>query len=249
MFSGALVQMPCCSSSRYISNQPQGLRPRHVALPRTRGRLQVVAVGWDPEGILAEPKGGHISRRFIAKQSAQNEELKEQMNQAREEARKELSEKREARPQPTTHAELVEYLLDTEGGEMNFEVARTRPMLTDDLFTYLKDTISNERFAKNPNEQRLQEFEALESFLGDAVKALDDVTSKAAAPAERLRKLLQAPDKRKALLDMAAANEIDQPMLDLLKQNITAASASGQEKPAEFMQKVHDAARKYLITV
>lgn len=47
----------------------------------------------------------------------------------------------------------------------------------------------------------------------------------------------------------AAANEIDQPMLDLLKQNIAAATASGQEKPAEFMQKVHDAARKYLITV
>lgn len=47
----------------------------------------------------------------------------------------------QARPQPTTHAELLEYLLDTEGGEMNFEVARTRPMLTDDLFAYLKETI------------------------------------------------------------------------------------------------------------
>lgn len=209
----------------------------------------MVAVGWDPEGILAAPKGGHISRRFIAKQSEQNEELKEQMNKAREEARKELSQQREARKQPTSHAELVEYLLDTEGGEMNFEVARTRPLLTDDLFAYLKDNISNERFAKTPNEQRLQELEALESFLMDAVKALDEVTSKAAAPAERLRKLLQAPDKRQALLDMAAANEIDQPMLDLLKQNIAAASASGQEKPAEFMQKVHDAARKFLITV
>ena len=49
----------------------------------------------DPEGILAAPKAGHISRRFIAKQAEQNEELKEQMNKAREEARKELSEKRE----------------------------------------------------------------------------------------------------------------------------------------------------------
>lgn len=211
--------------------------------------MQVVAVGWDPEGILAAPKGGHISRRFISKQTEQNEELKEQMNQAREEARKELSEQREARVQPTSHAEIVEYLLDTEGGEMSFEVARTRPMLTDDLFTYLKEQISAERFAKTSNEQRLQELEALESFLTDAVKALDDVTAKAAAPADRLRKLLQSPDKRRALLDMAAANEIDQPMLDLLKQNIAAATAGGQEKPAEFMQKIHDAARKYLITV
>jgi hypothetical protein len=48
----------------------------------------------------------------------------------------------QARVQPTSHAEIVEYLLDTEGGEMSFEVARTRPMLTDDLFTYLKEQIS-----------------------------------------------------------------------------------------------------------
>lgn len=47
----------------------------------------------------------------------------------------------------------------------------------------------------------------------------------------------------------AARNEIDQTMLDLLIQNIEAAKAEGQDKPAEFMQKIHDAARKYLITV
>lgn len=47
----------------------------------------------------------------------------------------------------------------------------------------------------------------------------------------------------------AGNNEIDQPLLDLLQQNITAAKASGQDKPAEFMEKVHDAARRYMITV
>ena len=37
-------------------------------------------------------------------------------------------------------------------------------------------------------------------------QALDEVTAKAMAPAEKLRSLLQAPDKRKALLDMACAS-------------------------------------------
>jgi hypothetical protein len=36
----------------------------------------------------------------------------------------------------------------------------------------------------------------------------------------------------------AGNNEIDQPLLDLLQQNIAAAKAADQEKPAEFMQKV-----------
>ncbi len=53
-----------------------------------------------------------------------------------------------------------------------------------------------------------------------------------------------------ALRDVAAGNnEIDQPLLDLLQQNIDAAKASGQEKPAEFMEKVRDAAKRYMITV
>ena len=39
--------------------------------------------------------------------------------------------------------------------------------------------------------------------------------------------------------DIAAGNnEIDQPLLDLLQQNIAAAKAANQEKPAEFMEKV-----------
>lgn len=38
----------------------------------------------------------------------------------------------------------------------------------------------------------------------------------------------------------AGDNEIDQPLLDLLQQNIAAAKAANQEKPAEFMQKVHE---------
>lgn len=244
------MRTPCCSCNLSPIERVQALPFSRAGRLRYGRRycLQVVAVGWDPEGILGAPTGNHISRRMLQKQVAENAELKETMAKARDEAKRELTQKREARVQPKTHAELIEYMLDTEGDEMTFEVARCRPLLTEEFFTYLKGQISEQRFAKVPNEERLAELESLLEFLGPAIKALDEVTAKAAEPAERLRKLLQAPDKRETLLEMAGDNEIDQPLLDLLQQNIAAAKAANQEKPAEFMQKVHDAARKYLIT-
>ena len=47
----------------------------------------------------------------------------------------------QARKLPTTHAEAVDFFLETEGGEMEFEAARCRPMLTEDFFAYLKQQI------------------------------------------------------------------------------------------------------------
>ena len=45
----------------------------------------------------------------------------------------------------------------------------------------------------------------------------------------------------------AECNQIDEPLLNLLKQNAAAARAAGQPEPAEFMEKIRDAARKFLI--
>ena len=45
--------------------------------------------------------------------------------------------------------------------------------------------------------------QVLRTSISLLTQALDEVTAKAAAPAERVRSLLQAPDKRKALLAMA----------------------------------------------
>lgn len=50
-------------------------------------------------------------------------------------------------------------------------------------------------------------------------QALDEVTAKAMAPAAKLRSLLQAPDKRKALLDMACASH-SPPSLDIVPDDI-----------------------------
>ncbi len=51
----------------------------------------------DPEGILAAPKGGHISRRTFQKQLAEDKTLAEQVEREREVARQELQARRDVR--------------------------------------------------------------------------------------------------------------------------------------------------------
>ena len=43
----------------------------------------------------------------------------------------------QARKQPSSQAEVIEYLLSTETGEMQYETARCRPQLDAAFFTYL----------------------------------------------------------------------------------------------------------------
>jgi len=50
------------------------------------------------------------------------------------------------------------------------------------------------------------------------------------------------------LLCRVQANEIDVALLDLLQQNIEAARTAGQEEPAKFMEKVRQAAMKFMVT-
>jgi hypothetical protein len=48
----------------------------------------------------------------------------------------------------------------------------------------------------------------------------------------RLQKLLTSKDKKQCILDMAAANEIDLALIQLLQQNIDGATAAGREDVA-----------------
>ena len=43
----------------------------------------------------------------------------------------------QARKQPTSQAETIEYLLSTETGEMQYETARCRPQLDASFFSFL----------------------------------------------------------------------------------------------------------------
>lgn len=47
----------------------------------------------------------------------------------------------QARKQPTSHGELVEYLLTTEQPEMEYETARCRPLLTQEFMAFLQQEI------------------------------------------------------------------------------------------------------------
>lgn len=68
------------------------------------------------------------------------------------------------------------------------------------------------------------------------------------APAERLRKLLSAKDKKATILEMAGANEIDTDLTALLDINIEGAKAAGQpEQVIEFLAKIRTAITKYVI--
>ena len=49
----------------------------------------------DPEGILAAPRAGHLNRQQLQKQVQVDQELQEQANRARDEARSELMRQRE----------------------------------------------------------------------------------------------------------------------------------------------------------
>ena len=53
------------------------------------------ACAQDPEGILATPRGGHISRQQTRKNMQENLELQKQYDAAKEEAAEELRQKRE----------------------------------------------------------------------------------------------------------------------------------------------------------
>ncbi|DBA65714.1 hypothetical protein WJX79_007452 [Trebouxia sp. C0005] len=222
---------------------------KRAKVQRHRGgkRLQVVAVGWDPEGILRAPQGDHISRRTMSKQVEDNKEMQADLAKREAELKAEMEQSRQARKQPTTQAQVIEYLLSTETGEMQYETARCRPQLDDSFFAYLDSQIAEQRFASPMNENRLAELESLREFLKETVALLDSRTKQIAAPAERLKALLMSKDKKAAILEMAESNQIDEPLLNLLKQNADAARAAGQPEPAEFMEKIRDAARKFLI--
>ncbi|CAL5222746.1 g5153 [Coccomyxa viridis] len=224
----------------------------YIGLRRsTRGRRlhqRISAVGWDPEGILAAPKGGHISRRTFQKQLAEDQTLAEQVEREREIARQELEARRDARVQPSSHGELIEYLLSTEQPEMEYETARCRPLITQDFLAFLQQEIGAERFKPSVNEGRVSELEFLQQYLKDALAKLDSQIEGKVAPLERMKRLLTAPDKKATLLEMAGNNEIDNGLLDLLQENIDAAKAAGQPEPAQFMEKVRDAAKKFVMS-
>ncbi|PNH11257.1 hypothetical protein TSOC_001880 [Tetrabaena socialis] len=187
----------CSYSSARASGGPCKSR-RPVGSRRTV--MRVVAVNYDPENLFpATPDTGIIERRMRQKMMEKDKDFAKSMARANDDIRRQVLVRRELRTPPAEHVELIEFMLNTEAEDMEFEVARCRPKFTPAFFKALDSIIGSERFNAKPDQE------------------------------------------------MAAANEIDIALVQLLQQNIEAAKAAEQTAAADFMEKVKVAVSKYLV--
>eukprot|EP01026_Neomeris_dumetosa_P006205 TRINITY_DN11974_c0_g1_i8.p1 TRINITY_DN11974_c0_g1~~TRINITY_DN11974_c0_g1_i8.p1 ORF type:complete len:277 (+),score=45.69 TRINITY_DN11974_c0_g1_i8:55-831(+) len=206
-----------------------------------RGVVKVVNVGWDPDNVLGPPQSGHIARREAQKKYGQSGSMVTDLSGS--------SSLQTDREIPEKDEELVEYFLVTQTSQMETEVARCRPRLSDEFFRVLDRTIGEKRLLESGQEDRVKELEALRSYLKQAVETLDSITKELATTTlDRLRKLLTAPDKQATILEMAERNEIDKALIELLNQNIESAKASGNDKAVQFMEKLRGLCVKHVLT-
>ena len=206
---------------------------------------QALEISYDPEGLFPEVDEVAASMLIDKKLKQQEIDLEKKEREAAQEeydkAREELEAAREARIQPTTHAELVAYFFDTEMQEMEYEIVKQRPLLTDDFFAFLI-----ERKDAEEDEEERGKLEALYQVTSEFVGFVDQTTRAMLSPLERLKKLLEEPDKRAMTLEMVDKDELDLNLMALLKTNINTARQGGQEDAALFMEKIYAAAAKFV---
>ncbi|KAJ1701773.1 hypothetical protein LUZ63_001552 [Rhynchospora breviuscula] len=171
--------------------------------PTRRSSIKIQCVGWDPEGILGPPQGGHIARmefkRRMDKDSAAREAFQREVKQEQEQRRA----KREARVAPDSIEGLVEYFLDTEAREIEIEIARLRPRLDKAFFDHIQREIAQIRFAVNKTQamdDRLIELEAMQKVLLEGAEAYDKMQADMVSARENLMKILQSKDRKSTIL-------------------------------------------------
>ncbi|KAJ0968698.1 hypothetical protein J5N97_021575 [Dioscorea zingiberensis] len=216
------------------------------AKPRS-GRIS--CIGWDPDGVLGPPKGGHIARLEFKKRLEKDADVREAFNREVREERERRRARREERVVPETNEGLVEYLLDTEARELEFEIARLRPRLNKDFFDHLRLELGQLRFAMSRTkemEDRLIELEAMEKVLLEGTEAYDNMQEDLVSVKERLMKILQSKDRKSTLLDMVERNELSRSVLALLDENIASAVKSNQQEAVAFMEDVRASILKYI---
>lgn len=210
---------------------------------------RILCIGWDPEGVLGPPKTGHLARLELKRRLERDAEAREAFQrQAREEKERRQS-LRQSRVLPDTPQELIEYLLDTEAQEIEFEIARMRPRLNQEFFSQLKLELGQLRFAVNRTqlmEDRLIELEALEKAIQEGVEAYDKMQDELIKARENLTKILTSKDVKATLLEMVERNEINRSLLALLDENIASAQRGNQKQAAEYMEKLRGAVLKYI---
>ena len=218
---------------------------RKKVLKADEAGQQALEISYDPEGLFPEVDETSASMLIDKKLRARELELEKKEDEERQEeyekAREELEAARDARVQPTTHAELVAYFFDTEFNEMEYEIVKQRPKLTDAFFAHLL-----EAKAAETDEEERGKLDALYTVTSEFVGFVDQTTRAMLSPLERLTKLLNAPDKRAMILEMVDNDELDLNLMALLKTNINTARQGGAEDAAVFMEKIYKAAAKFV---
>jgi len=206
---------------------------------------QALEISYDPEGLFPDVDetassmliDKKLRQREMELDKAEEDERKEEY----EKARAELEAAREAREQPGTNQEVIDYLFATEFNEMEYEIVKQRPKLTDEFFAFLIERMNTVDDADEKGK-----LDALYKVTGDFVGFVDQTTRAMLSPLERLTKLLNSKDKRSMILEMVDKDELDVNLMALLKTNINTARTGGAEDAAVFMEKIYKAAAKFV---
>ncbi|KAH9777414.1 Dimethylallyl adenosine tRNA methylthiotransferase [Citrus sinensis] len=185
----------------------------------------------DPEGILGSAQTGHIARLEFKRRLEKDAEAREAFEQhVRDEAERRRA-RRQSRVLPDTAEEMIEYFLDTEAQELEFEIARLRPRLNQEFFSHLKFELGQLRFAVSKTqdmEDRLIELEALQKALLEGTEAYDNMQADLITARKSLTKILTSKDVKATLLELVEQNKINRSLLTLLDENIANAQKSDQ---------------------
>nr|GLL48588.1 uncharacterized protein LOC109153087 [Ipomoea trifida] len=203
------------------ANFRRGTLPKRYTNFRTTIRCSG-RVEWDPEGVLGPPQSGHIARLEFTTRLEKDKEAREAFERHVREEKERRRALRESRAIPDKVEDLVEYFLDTEAQEIEFEIARLRPRLNKDFFDHLKLELGKLRFAVSKTKADL-------------------VTARAS-----LTMILTSKNVKATLLEMVEQNKINTPLLAILDENIASAHDSNQKEIAEYMEKIRAAVLKYI---
>ncbi|CAA7403626.1 unnamed protein product [Spirodela intermedia] len=223
--------------------------PAGAAQGSSRRCRGIRCVGWDPEGILGPPRGGHIARLEFTKRLMKDADAREEFNRQLRQENERRRALRESRAVPDKIPELIEFFLDTEARELEYEIARLRPRLTKEFFDHVQLELSQLRFAVSRTkemEDRLIELEAMQKVLQEGTEAYDKMQADLVLARERLSKILQSKDRKATLLEMVERNELTRSVLALLDENIASAINSDQKEAAAFMENIRATMLKYM---
>ncbi|BBN69848.1 hypothetical protein Prudu_1199S000200 [Prunus dulcis] len=170
------------------------------------------------EGVLGPPQTGHLARIEFKRRLERDADAREAFE------RQVIEEKSASRAAPDTAEELIEYFLNTEAREIEFEISRLRPRLDKEFFSHLQYELGQLRFAVSKTqdiEDRLIELEALQKALQEGTEAYDKMQTDLIKTKQSLTKVLTSKDVKATVFTRdGERNELNRSFLTLLDENI-----------------------------